>query len=176
MEECSGSTLITSTSDCPSPEINSVEPESGPPEGGTRINITGTNLGAEFSEIQSVTLQGSSNENITCPLIMEDYVVGRQIGCETGDFSKTGTYIVVVEVQRGDDLAAAEGLFRVEQPVVSEVFPHFGPKSGGVEVAVRGSGLNIGNTENTQVMLNGVNCSVIMYVCHEIFYSEVILC
>ena len=163
MEECS-SALTTSTSDCPSPEINSVEPESGPPEGGTRISITGTNLGAEFSDIQSVILElrGNSNESTPCELIMEDYVVGRQIGCETEDFSTTGTYIVVVEVQRDDDSATAEGTFRVEQPVVSEVFPHFGPKSGGVEVAVRGSGLNIGNTENTQVMLNGVNCSVIM--------------
>ena len=171
MEECSGNMLTTSTSDCPSPEIDSVEPESGPPEGGTRINITGGNLGAEFGDIQRVTLRGNSSENTPCQLIMEDYVIGRQIGCETGDFSKTGTYMVVVEIQRGDDSGTAEGIFRVEQPVVSEIFPPFGPKSGGVEVAVRGSGLNIGNTENTQVMLNGVNCSVITYVCHESLHS-----
>ena len=174
VEECSGSMLTTSTRDCPNPQIDSVEPENGPPEGGTRILITGTNVGADFGDIMSVILRGNSSKT-TCQLILEDYVAGRQIGCETGDFSKTGTYTILVEVQRGDESAIAEGSFRVEQPVFSEVFPPFGPKSGGVEVAVRGSGINIGNTENTQVMLNGVYCIVIMCVCHESFHSKVLL-
>ena len=161
MEECSSSMFTTSISNCPDPEIDSVEPKKGPLEGGTRIKITGTNLGAEFEDILSVVLLGNvTNEHVSCHPIRDGYNVGMQVVCETGKFSKSGKYMMVMSVKRGNETNLANGSYTVVQPTLSGVMPSFGPKSGGVPVTIRGSDLDIGNTEKTQVLLNGVDCMV----------------
>ena len=159
-EDCSTSFTIF-TDFCPLPVINSVDPNRGPVEGGTRIKITGSNLGAAFSDIVQVWLVGPTN-NVSCSLVGEEggYVIGSQVTCETEKFSSTGEYTVEVEVQRESQTVYVVAMadFEVVQPVLSGVAPTFGPKSGGIEVAVSGSLLDIGNTEETRVELNGVNC------------------
>ena len=158
VEECTND-FTTSTVMCPLPVITSVDPNRGPVVGGTRIKITGSNLGAAFSDIVQITLVGTPN-NINCSLDGEEggYVLGQQVTCETEAFGSTGQYTVEVVVQRDSQTVVATADFKVVQPVLSGVAPAFGPKSGGIEVAVSGSLLDIGNTEETRIELNGVNC------------------
>ena len=159
MEECSGP-FITSTESCPLPTIDTVRPNRCPMEGGTRVTITGSNLGAEFSDIVQIRLIESSN--VTCSLTGEEdnYVIGQQIVCETEIFDSTGDYILEVEIQRDTQTAVVESMFQVVQPMLSGVAPMYGPQSGGIEVVVSGSQLDIGNTDESRVELNEVNCEI----------------
>ena len=162
MEECSAGMLSTSTDECPRPVITSVQPNRGPVEGGTRVTITGTNLGAAFGDILEVRLRSGSDSEI-CSLTgeSENYIPGLQIVCETGAVASAGEYSLEVEVARDSGTPLIESFdFLVEQPVVSGVDPPFGPKSGGIAVVISGSSLDTGNTEETTVQLNGVNCDI----------------
>ena len=161
VEECTN-TFTTSTMMCPLPVIDSVDPNRGPVEGGTRIKITGSNLGAAFSDIVQVWLVGPT-KNVSCSLTGEGsgYILGQQVTCETEKFSSTGQYPVEVLVQRDSQTVVSMADFEVVQPALSGVTPAFGPKSGGIEVAVSGNLLDIGNAEETRVELNGVNCGVV---------------
>ena len=159
IEECND-LFITSTESCPLPMIDTVRPNRGPMEGGTHVTITGSNLGAEFSDIVQIRLIGSTN--VTCLLTGEEdsYIVGHQIVCETEVFDSTGRYILEVEIQRDTQKEVVESMFQVVQPMLSGVAPMHAPQSGGIEVVVSGSQLDIGNTEETRIELNGVNCDV----------------
>ena len=161
VEECSNGDIATSTSQCASPAATSVAPLRGPVEGGTRLNITGTDLGAAFSDIVEVTLQGTSDVTCNVAEYESDYIPGTQVVCETEAFSSVGDYVVVVVVNRSSGPVPSSGVsFSVEQPTVSGVSPEFGPVSGGAEVMISGSKLDTGNTEDTRVELNGVECVV----------------
>ena len=122
------------------------------------MTITGTDLGAAFSDVLGVRLlSGAAMAN--CSLTgASDYVPGLQIVCETEVVASTGEYNLEVELDRSG--ASPTFPFQVEQPVVSAVSPVFGPKSGGIEVMVSGSSLDTGNSEETRVQLNGVDCEV----------------
>ena len=78
--ECSNGDIASSTSQCPSPTAISVAPLRGPVEGGTRLTITGTDLGAAFSDIGEVTLRETSD--VTCN-VAEYYIPGIQVVCES---------------------------------------------------------------------------------------------
>ena len=157
MEECT-TTFSTTTDMCPLPRINSVQPNRGPQNGTTHITISGTDLGASFDDIIEIGLRDT---DVVCNRAGEEtYVVGRQIVCVTHLVTETRDYMLDVVIQRGSDGVAVSAPFSVEEPQVTGVDPTFGPKSGGIEVVVSGSSLNIGNTENTKVELNGINCVI----------------
>ena len=161
-EECSNGFTI-STASCPRPVIDGVEPSTGPMEGGTRVTITGSNLGAVFSDIVQVRLiSADESVNVSCSLtgLEDSYVIGEQVVCETEAVPSTEQYSLVVQIRRDSGDVFAEVDFSVVQPEVSEVDPEFGPESGGIEVVISGSSLNIGNTEDTRVTLNDINCEV----------------
>ena len=159
MEECSA-TFSTTTDMCPPPRIDSVQPDRGPTAGGTRVTISGTDLGASYSDIIETRLRLDGGTSVNCSLAgNETYVVGRQIMCVTQSATK-GQYMLEVTIRRGSDEVVDSALFYVEEPQVTGVDPTLGPKSGGIEVVVSGSSLNIGNTENKRVELNGINCAV----------------
>ena len=72
-EECSATFSIT-TDACPAPVINSIQPNRGPRQGGTSVTITGTDLGASFSEVRLVSGTGT---NASCNLAGEEmYILG----------------------------------------------------------------------------------------------------
>ena len=159
MEDCS-TTFSTTTDMCPLPRIVSVQPNRGPTAGGTRVTISGTDLGASYNDV-GVTLRLDDDTSVNCSLAGEEtYVVGRQILCEMQNVSQPGNYMLDVTIQRGSDEVVVSAQFSFERPQVTGVDPTFGPKSGGIEVVVSGSSLNIGNTENTRVELNGVKCDI----------------
>ena len=159
MEECS-TTFSTTTDMCPLPSINSVQPNRGPTAGGTRVTISGTDLGASYNDV-GVTLRLDDDTSVNCTLAGEEtYVVGRQIVCVTQSVDDDGYYMLDVTIQRGSDEVVVSAPYSVEEPQVTGVDPIFGPKSGGIEVVVSGSSLNIGNTENIRVELNEVKCDI----------------
>ena len=157
IEECT-ETFSTMTSGCPAPTIASINPSRGPREGGTRVTITGTNLGAEYSQVMVVLRRNGAETE--CQLGENDtYVPGREVVCITPSLA-VGMYMMVVEIQRGSDTVEASDEYSVEEPVLTGVEPLMGPKSGGIEVMVSGENLAIGNRDNTTVQLSGVNCNI----------------
>ena len=144
--------FVTASSNCSSPMITSISPDSGPTEGGTTVTITGTDLGTSFSDIVSITV-GS----LSCTPIENSYLVGRRISCDISSSSQAqqpGMANVVVTVSRmGGANQDATTQFRFGQPRVYSVSPSYGPAAGGTILRVRGEDLNIGNTERTTVSL-----------------------
>ena len=153
-EDCrSPAQFATAPSGCPVPHITSVFPASGPPEGGTTVNITGTDLGVTYADVEN-------NVNISSsPCITQEdgYIPGTQIVCKTTAFtSDPGPKNLVITVQRGTGSdVVVRGTFTVVAPTVTEVEPSFGPMSGGTSIIIRGAGLNISNVEDTRVTLDG---------------------
>ena len=158
MEECS-TTFSTTTVMCPQPRIDSVQPNRGPTAGGTRVSISGTDLGASYSDILNVTLRlGGDTDN--CTLSREDYVVGRRIVCDTLNVTSDGNYMLEVYILRESSTEVVRAPYSYEEPRVTGVDPAFGPKSGGIEVVISGGSLSIGNTENTIVKLGDSDCAI----------------
>ena len=153
-EDCrSPAQFATAPSGCPAATITSVLPASGPPEGGTTVTITGTDLGVTYADISRVTI-GSS----PCITQENSYIPGTQIVCETTAFtSDPGPKDLIITVQRGAGSPPVVGrsLFTVVAPTVTGVEPSFGPMSGGTSITIRGTGLNISNVEDTRVTLDG---------------------
>ena len=148
---CSTNNFVNVSSNCPSPMITGISPDSGPTEGGTTVTITGTDLGTSIGDIVSITV-GS----LTCTPIVTSYLVGRSITCNISSGSQTqlGVANVVVTVSRmGGANQSATTQFRFGLPRVYSVSPSYGPGAGGTIVRVRGEDLNIGNTERTTVSL-----------------------
>ena len=146
--------FTTAPNQCPVPRITSFFPASGPPEGGTTVTITGTDLGVTYADVvNNVTISSSP-----CITQEDGYIPGRQIACETTPFtSGPGPKDIIITVQRGtsSDTVVGGSLFTVVAPTVTGVEPSFGPMSGGTSITIRGTGLNISNVEDTQVTLDG---------------------
>ena len=156
-EDCrSPAQFATAPSGCPTATITSVLPASGPPEGGTTVTITGTDLGVTYADIVNNVMISSS----PCITQEDGYTPGRQIICETTAFtSGPGPKDIIITVQRGtsSDTVVGGSLFTVVAPTVTGVEPSFGPMSGGTSITIRGTGLNISNVEDTRVTLDGEN-------------------
>ena len=154
-EDCrSPAQFATVPSGCPAATITSVLPASGPPEGGTTVTITGTDLGVTYADIVNDVMISSS----PCITKEDSYIPGTQIVCETTAFtSSPGPKDLIITVQRGtsSSMVVRGSLFTVVAPTVTGVEPSFGPMSGGTSITIRGTGLNISNVEDTQVTLSG---------------------
>ena len=156
LEDCrSPAQFATAPNECPTATITSVLPASGPPEGGTTVTITGTDLGVTYDDIvNNVRINSSS-----CITQEDGYMSGTQIVCETTAItSGPGSKDVIVTVRgAGSSPVVGASLFTVVAPTVTGVEPSFGPMSGGTSITIRGTGLNISNVEDTRVTLDGVD-------------------
>ena len=151
----------TTTDSCPPPNINSIHPSRGPREGGTHVTITGNNLGATYSDILEVRLHSEAGTSVECPLAGEEtYVFGRQIVCVSPPVSDAGEFTMIAQIQRESDIQVVGFPYFIEQPQLIGVDPQFGPQSGGIELVISGISLHVGNSENTTVCLNGINCTI----------------
>ena len=151
-EECPQ--FVTSSTECPAARVTSVTPPSGPVEGGTTITITGTDLGVTYADIAGNVRISAS----ICITQENGYISGTQIVCDTTG-SSPGSKDVIISVQRGGSpvVFLVPSLFNVVVPAVTGIEPALGPMSGGTSITLRGTGLNVGNTEDTRVTLNGVD-------------------
>ena len=155
-----GATLITEGSDCTNPSISDFNPKSGPPEGGTTITITGTDLGVAFSDFTS---PGSSIRvgGVTCtPTNPNNYIPGRRISCTTtSSRGSTGLMTILITLPNGAGMSDAQ--VNVVSPQITRVLPPRGPQAGGTQLTVYGTDLNIGNIEDTRITLvGGTECTV----------------
>ena len=158
-ETCS-STFANTSNQCPSPVLRSVSPTSGPFGGGTRMTITGTNLGVTVGDIVSVTVGG-----VSCMVQSDGYIPGTQVVCVTGTFTSGGMQQNVtfsVLINRSGTMATAQSILQYTyvRPSISSVFPKSGPMSGGTNVVIGGMFLNVGNGVKG-VLLNGAVCVIL---------------
>ena len=148
--DCNSSPII-STGKCPQPNITSFSPKDGPPAGGTIITINGTNLGTQVSDIESIRIG-----NRDCSI--NEYQAGKRIICTISIVNETmadRSDFITVRVTRSDGTVATNSSvqFQFITPTVLSIIPSFGPISGGTEVSVNGTNLDIGNKEMTRIIM-----------------------
>lgn len=79
---------------CPAPLIHSVEPLTGPIDGGTRVTIRGSNLGQHVQDVQdTVRVAG-----VPCAVDVQEYKVSSSLVCITEASEEEVAGVVTVEV------------------------------------------------------------------------------
>lgn len=144
-EQCDrngGAVWLNRNTTCPNPEVTSFSPQLGPWEGGTNITITGINLGKTFKDIYF----GVSVAGIPCEPYEELYVKTKQIVCRvdgpgTPEF-RHGLVLVKVEDFRGN----SKQEYQFVDPSISDIYPKFGPMSGGTHLTIIGTYMNAGSS------------------------------
>ena len=144
---------------CPYPVLRCVSPSSGPFGGGTRLTITGTDLGVTVGNIVNVNVGG-----LNCSVQPDGYVAGKQVMCVTGNYSSGGTQSIPVNIliNVSGSLAPAQSnlTYTYVRPSILSVFPKSGPMAGGTNVTIEGMSLNVGNGVK-RVLLNGAMCVIL---------------
>uniref|UniRef100_A0A8C2EBC7 Plexin A1a n=1 Tax=Cyprinus carpio TaxID=7962 RepID=A0A8C2EBC7_CYPCA len=127
---------------CAHPKINKV---TGPRQGGTRLTITGENLGLQFRDIMTGVRLGK----VPCVPIEEEYVSAERIVCLLNDATGYRVQEAQVEVCVRDCLADYRALSpRAFTFVVS---PFQGPLSGGTRITIEGNHLNAGSSVEVNI-------------------------
>nr|XP_013815798.1 PREDICTED: plexin-B1 isoform X2 [Apteryx mantelli mantelli] len=141
---------------CPAPLIHSVYPLSGPVEGGTRITITGSNLGQKHQDIaETVTVAG-----IPCAVDAQEYEISSSIVCVTGGSWTERFGHVVVEVP-GGGRGVSGHIFTYQNPELKSIVPTQGPKAGGTCLTLLGSKLLTGHPSEISVLLGDLPCHIL---------------
>uniref|UniRef100_A0A8C3PYF8 Plexin-B1 n=1 Tax=Chrysolophus pictus TaxID=9089 RepID=A0A8C3PYF8_CHRPC len=141
---------------CPAPLIHSVYPLSGPVEGGTRITITGSNLGQKHQDIaETVTVAG-----IPCAVDAQEYEISSSIVCITGGSWTERFGHIVVEVP-GGGRGVSEHIFTYQNPELKSIVPTQGPKAGGTCLTLLGSKLLTGHPNEISVLLGDLPCHIL---------------
>ena len=154
-------TFVKQSNQCPPPVLTSVSPSSGPFGGGTRLTITGTNLGVTVRDIVNVTVGG-----VPCIIQVAGYIAGKQIICVTGAYTPGGMQIisasVIVTINRSGLLATVQSNFEYAyvKPSISSILPKSGPMSGGTNIMIGGMFLNVGNGVK-RVLVNESVCAIL---------------
>ncbi|XP_073500882.1 plexin-B1 isoform X1 [Phyllobates terribilis] len=140
---------------CPAPLIHSIEPLSGPVDGGMRITITGSNLGQKLEDI----VDRVSVANIPCKVDVMKYEISSSIVCVAGKSWSERPGHVLVEVPGGLHGVSTQ-VFTYQNPVLFSFFPSRGPKSGGTRLAITGSKLLTGRPSDTRVFVGDIPCYI----------------
>ena len=151
VESCSGSELVTMSGGCPDPMISTVNPNRGPPQGGTTIVIQGSDLGVNITDISSITVGG-----VACDVIESVYTPGQEVTCviHTSDskIEQDNANVAATISRVGGSPVTATAPYAFLNPVVESIVPSVGPTSGGTVVVITGTNLDIGNVEHTRVL------------------------
>uniref|UniRef100_A0AAY4ESB7 Plexin-A1 n=1 Tax=Denticeps clupeoides TaxID=299321 RepID=A0AAY4ESB7_9TELE len=139
---------------CTHPRITKLFPETGPRQGGTRLTITGENLGLQFSDIANKVRIGK----VVCQPIEEEYISAEQIVCRLADATGHPASQSPVEVCVRDCLpeyrAVSPKPFVFVSPYFQRVQPSHGPLSGGTTITIHGIHLNAGSAVAVKIDLN----------------------
>ena len=129
LEEHNGSTFITAGMECPNPNITSFSPISGPPSGGSVIEIHGTDLGVTFDDFKNSSIIISGE--MCSPVNRNYYISGRRVFCRTGAGMEEGTQEIEITLFRTSGTGSGVKIgFLVVLPSVTSVKPRFGPIAG----------------------------------------------
>ncbi|XP_065264746.1 plexin-A1 isoform X1 [Emys orbicularis] len=141
---------------CTDPKIIKLSPETGPRQGGTRLTITGENLGLKFEDVRMGVRVGK----VMCIPIESEYISAEQIVCEIGDASSGRAHDARVEVCIRDCSpsyrATSPKSFTFVTPTFYRVTPARGPLSGGTWISIEGNHLNAGS--DVTVTIGGRPC------------------
>uniref|UniRef100_A0A803XW93 Plexin-B1 n=1 Tax=Meleagris gallopavo TaxID=9103 RepID=A0A803XW93_MELGA len=128
---------------CPAPLIHSVYPLSGPVEGGTRITITGSNLGQKHQDIaETVTVAG-----IPCAVDAQEYEISNPC-C----FLSLPYFVRSLSLKHSSSLFFLLS-FSFQNPELKSIVPTQGPKAGGTCLTLLGSKLLTGHPNEISVLL-----------------------
>nr|CAI9700090.1 unnamed protein product [Rangifer tarandus platyrhynchus] len=142
---------------CPAPVIHSVEPLTGPVDGGTRVTIRGSNLGQHVLDVQdTVRVAG-----VPCAVDAQEYEVSSSLVCITGASREEVAGAVTVEVS-GRGRGVSEHDFAYQDPKVQSVFPARGPRAGGTSLTLHGSKLLTGRLEDIRVVVGDQPCHLLL--------------
>ncbi|XP_043069381.1 plexin-B [Drosophila bipectinata] len=124
--------------DCPLPRIDIIKPLSGPIEGGTLVTIEGSNLGIREEDVRGKIYIGS----IPCHLV--SYQISVKIECQT----EAAMYEMSAPIKVANDAGYTESSvqFHFKNVQLTGVYPTIGPRSGGTQLSLIGSFLNIGSS------------------------------
>ncbi|XP_053147883.1 plexin-B1 isoform X2 [Hemicordylus capensis] len=140
---------------CPAPLIHTVYPLTGLVEGGTRITITGSNLGQKHEDIaESVTVAG-----IPCEVDPLAYEISSSIVCTTGGSGTERSGHVAVEVPGGGQGVSGH-VFTYQDPELKSISPSRGPKAGGTSLTLTGSKLLTGNPSKIDILIGHLPCYI----------------
>nr|XP_023660817.1 plexin-B1 isoform X2 [Paramormyrops kingsleyae] len=140
---------------CPAPLIRSVEPSTGPLEGGTAITIFGSNLGQKAQDIQhSVMVAG-----LPCAVDLSRYEVSSRIVCVTSASVEDRSGLVSVEAS-GGGYGLSSQKFSYQNPEVTQVHPQRGPRAGGTLVTITGRSLLTGHPNEISVIIGDFPCVI----------------
>nr|XP_020139143.1 uncharacterized protein LOC105882122 [Microcebus murinus] len=158
------------SSRCADPKILKLSPETGPRQGGTRLTITGENLGLRFEDVRLGVRVGK----VLCSPVESEYISAEQIVCEIGDASTVRAHDALVEVCVRDCSPPYRALspkrFTFVSPTFYRVSPSRGPLSGGTWIGIEGSHLNAGS--DVAVSVGGRPCSFSCPAPKELLFSD----
>uniref|UniRef100_A0A8D0PAG9 Plexin-B1 n=1 Tax=Sus scrofa TaxID=9823 RepID=A0A8D0PAG9_PIG len=142
---------------CPAPLIHSVEPLTGPIDGGTRVTIRGSNLGQHVQDVQdTVRVAG-----VPCAVDVQEYKVSSSLVCITEASEEEVAGVVTVEVP-GRGRGVSEHDFAYQDPKVHSIFPARGPRAGGTSLTIHGSKLLTGRLEDIRVVVGDQPCHMLL--------------
>lgn len=148
--QCSPSNWIQDS--CPL-LINKISPSSAPLGGNTNVTICGKNFGFNKKDRFDIKLIEVTVAGRKCKLERKDSSNNRLV-CRL-DHVNASNVDTAVRVRSGKEEALKDG-FSFVNPVITEIFPEFGPKSGGTMLTIRGSFLSSGNMQ--LVTIGNVSC------------------
>ncbi|XP_029009895.1 hepatocyte growth factor receptor [Betta splendens] len=141
------------TQDYCTPVITKVFPASGPVRGSTVVTICGRNFGFDKTEAFQASMVSVEVDGAPCKLPRQQQGINSRwtelqcLPAFSGNFTPSGNMVKVIS---GQKTAKMEG-FSFVNPIIHEIFPTFGPKSGGTMLTLRGSFLDAGNKQEVTV-------------------------
>ncbi|KAM5221781.1 LOW QUALITY PROTEIN: plexin-B3 [Ctenodactylus gundi] len=145
---------------CPTPNIEAIEPLTGPPEGGLALTILGSNLGRAFADVQdAVSVAGQP-----CSLDPALYRTSVRIVCMTSPAPNGTTGPVQVAIKSRPPGVSTQH-FTYQDPVLLSLSPRWGPQAGGTQLTIHGQHLQTGG--NISAFVGDQACPILEPVCPE---------
>uniref|UniRef100_A0A8C5P0T2 Plexin-B3 n=1 Tax=Jaculus jaculus TaxID=51337 RepID=A0A8C5P0T2_JACJA len=145
---------------CPTPTIDSIEPLTGPPEGGLALTILGSNLGRAFADVQdAVSVAGQP-----CRPDPSLYRTSARIVCVTSP-APNGTAGPVQVAIKSRPPGISTQYFTYQDPVLLSLSPRWGPQAGGTQLTIHGQRLQTG--DNISAFVGSQPCPIQEPVCPE---------
>ncbi|XP_036082883.1 plexin-B3 isoform X2 [Rousettus aegyptiacus] len=145
---------------CPMPSIDTIEPLTGPPEGGLALTILGSNLGRDFADVQdAVSVAGQP-----CSPDHSLYRTSARIVCVTSPAPNGTTGPIQVAIKSRPPGVSTQH-FTYQDPVLLSLSPRWGPRAGGTQLTIHGQHLQTGG--NIRAFVGSQPCLIQEPVCPE---------
>uniref|UniRef100_A0A669E8U4 receptor protein-tyrosine kinase n=1 Tax=Oreochromis niloticus TaxID=8128 RepID=A0A669E8U4_ORENI len=129
------------TQDYCTPEITKVSPASGPIRGSTVVTICGKNFGFDKTENFKASMVTVEVAGASCKLSRQE---------NSNRYACVLVKRDVVKVTSGQNVTMFKG-FNFVDPVIRDIFPTFGPKSGNTMLTITGANLDTGSKREVTI-------------------------